>query len=169
HLSSQGDDRVYLCAVCPQLGEGVLSVAAYRRSRAVTLTLPARWQGRDVVLYGFVEDYAGRTSDSVCLGTLAAVDATADAARQQGVEAASQEASAREGTFLFMNEYNKIGTLPLSSIANDNKTTTNGRENTDDEKDAPPRGDAGNERLGHGPGAAVAARGDLARGRRRAG
>ena len=76
HLSSQGDDRVYLCAVCPQLGEGVLSVAAYRRSRAVTLTLPARWQGRDVVLYGFVEDYAGRTSDSVCLGTLAAVDAT---------------------------------------------------------------------------------------------
>ena len=68
HLCSSGDDLVYLYAWCSDLDEGVLSVPAYRRSRQVTVELPERWAGCEVHLYGFVEDYAGRTSDSSYIG-----------------------------------------------------------------------------------------------------
>ena len=68
HLCSSNDDQVYLYAWCPEMDEGVLSVPAYRRSRQVTVELPERWAGCEVHLYGFVEDYAGRTSDSSYIG-----------------------------------------------------------------------------------------------------
>lgn len=68
HLCSSGDDLVYLYAWCSDLDEGVLSVPAYRRSRQVSVELPERWAGCEVHLYGFVEDYAGRTSDSSYIG-----------------------------------------------------------------------------------------------------
>jgi hypothetical protein len=68
HLCSSGDDQVYLYAWCEEMNEGVLSVPAYRRSRSVTIALPESWAGCEVHLYGFVEDYAGRTSDSAYIG-----------------------------------------------------------------------------------------------------
>lgn len=70
HLRANGDDRVYLWAWCPERMEGVLSVPAYRRSKQVSIVLPSRWEGQEVHLYGFVEDYLGRASDSTYLGTL---------------------------------------------------------------------------------------------------
>ena len=68
HLCSSGDDQVYLWAWCAELDEGVLSVPAYRKDKQVSVELPERWAGCEVHLYGFVEDYAGRTSDSSYIG-----------------------------------------------------------------------------------------------------
>jgi hypothetical protein len=46
----------------------MLSLPAYRRSKAITVVLPDEWVGMEVHLYGFVQDNNGRTSDSVYLG-----------------------------------------------------------------------------------------------------
>jgi hypothetical protein len=70
HLRADGDDQVYLYAWCAALDEGVLSVPSCRRCRRAEIALPAQWAGNEVYLYGFVKDYAGRASDSVCLGVL---------------------------------------------------------------------------------------------------
>ena len=70
HLCSSGDDEVYLYAYCPEAGEGVLSMPATRRSKSVRITLPERWQGMAVHLYGFVTDYKGRASETVYIGAL---------------------------------------------------------------------------------------------------
>ena len=71
HMRANSDDKVYLWAWCAERMEGCLSLPAYRRSRQVSIELPTSWEGQEVHLYGFVEDFAGRTSDSVYLGTVA--------------------------------------------------------------------------------------------------
>jgi len=63
-----GGDEVYVYAYCPEMGEGVLSAPAYRRTGVVTLTLPERWQGKEAVFYGFAVDYEGTASESVYIG-----------------------------------------------------------------------------------------------------
>ena len=69
---ASGDDEVYVWAYCPEAGEGVLSASAYRRTKSVTLTLPERWQGKEVHLYGFAVDYEGEASPTVYIGCLEA-------------------------------------------------------------------------------------------------
>ena len=63
-----GDDEVYLYAYCPEMEEGVLSASAWRRSGSVQLTLPERWQGKAVHLYGFAVDEKGQASATVYIG-----------------------------------------------------------------------------------------------------
>ena len=67
---ASGDDEVYVYAYCPEIGEGVLSAAAYRRNKQVSLTLPDCWQGKAVHLYGFAVDYRGEASETVYIGML---------------------------------------------------------------------------------------------------
>ena len=67
---ASGDDEVYLYAYCPEAGEGVLSAPAYRKSGSVQLTLPERWQGKEVHLYGFAVDYRGEASGTAYIGCL---------------------------------------------------------------------------------------------------
>ena len=69
-VGGAGDDEVYLWAFCPEAGEGVLSMPATRHSKSVRITLPERWQGMAVHLYGFVTDYKGRASETVYIGAL---------------------------------------------------------------------------------------------------
>ena len=57
-----------MAAVCPSRGEAVLSLPVYRRMKRITVMLPQAWQGLEVQLYGFVQDAAGRTSNSVYIG-----------------------------------------------------------------------------------------------------
>ena len=78
HLRADSDDKVYLYAWCPALQQGVLSLPAYRRCRQANVTLPDCWQGCEVHLYGFVQDYASRASDNIYLGcgVFGACDAT---------------------------------------------------------------------------------------------
>ena len=63
-----GDDEVYVYAYCPEMEEGVLSASAWRRSGSVQLTLPERWQGKAVHLYGFAVDEKGQASATVYIG-----------------------------------------------------------------------------------------------------
>ena len=65
-----GDDEVYVYAYCPEMEEGVLSASAWRRSGRVQLTLPERWQGKAVHLYGFAVDEKGAASDTVYIGAM---------------------------------------------------------------------------------------------------
>ena len=67
---ASGDDGVYLYAYCPEAGEGVLSAPAYRKTGSVQLTLPERWQGKEVHLYGFAVDYRGEASATTYIGCL---------------------------------------------------------------------------------------------------
>ena len=65
-----GDDKVYVYAYCPEMEEGVLSASAWRRSGRVQLTLPERWQGKAVHLYGFAVDEKGQASATVYIGVM---------------------------------------------------------------------------------------------------
>ncbi|MBO4586224.1 MAG: hypothetical protein J5677_00190, partial [Bacteroidales bacterium] len=85
-----GDDEVYVYAYCPEMEEGVLSAAAWRRMGCVTLALPERWQGKEVHLYGFAVSYEGEASATVYIGSLVR-DTTPDTinvsvSRYEGVE-----------------------------------------------------------------------------------
>ena len=67
---ASGDDEVYVYAYCPEMEEGVLSAAAWRRMGRVTLALPERWQGKEVHFYGFAVSYEGEASATVYIGTV---------------------------------------------------------------------------------------------------
>ena len=62
HVRAEGGDRVYVYAYCPALQTGLLSLPVYRRDRRLAMALPDEWSGQEVHFYGFVQDYAGRTS-----------------------------------------------------------------------------------------------------------
>ena len=65
-----GDDEVYVYAYCPEAAEGVLSAPAWRRGGSVRLTLPERWQGKEVHFYGFAVDLDGEASETVYIGVM---------------------------------------------------------------------------------------------------
>lgn len=67
HRRADASDKVYIAAFCAGTGEAELSTPVYRRTKRATVVLPERWEGQEVHLYGFVQDNAGRTSDSVYL------------------------------------------------------------------------------------------------------
>ena len=74
HRRAYSDDKVYVAAFCdnpPQYyDDALLSLPVYRRTGSITVSLPDAWAGHEVHLYGFVQDNAGRTSDSVYLGAV---------------------------------------------------------------------------------------------------
>ena len=70
HLRANGDDEVYVLALCPDLEDNRLSAPVYRRQKSISIMLPDEWQGHEVHLYGFVTDYAGRASESIYIGVL---------------------------------------------------------------------------------------------------
>ena len=74
HRRAYSDDKVYVAAFCenpPQYyDDALLSLPVYRRTGSITVSLPDAWAGCEVHLYGFVQDNAGRTSDSVYLGAV---------------------------------------------------------------------------------------------------
>ena len=70
HIRANGDDEVYLLALCPDLEDHRLSAPVYRRNKSISITLPEQWQGHEMHLYGFVTDYAGRSSESIYIGVL---------------------------------------------------------------------------------------------------
>ena len=67
HRRADASDKVYIAAFCAGTGEAELSIPVYRRTKRATVVLPERWEGQEVHLYGFVQDNAGRTSDSAYL------------------------------------------------------------------------------------------------------
>ena len=81
---ASGDDEVYVYAYCPEAKEGVLSAPAWRKGKSVHLTLPERWQGKEVHFYGFAVDLDGEASETTYIGCLAStpVETPRDASLQ---------------------------------------------------------------------------------------
>ena len=67
---ASASDYVYLYAFAPTLNRGCLSIPARRRDRHITESLPARWEGHTIHLYGFTWDHKLSASNSTYLGTL---------------------------------------------------------------------------------------------------
>ncbi len=70
HVVANGYDRVTVYAYCPDMGGGIMSAPAYRRDKRLAFALPDEYVGREVHLYGMVQDDEGRCSESVYLGTV---------------------------------------------------------------------------------------------------
>lgn len=69
HRSTKSDDLVYLVAYCPELGDFDISDPVARRRNGLTMSLNEAWVGREVHLWGFVVDCAGRASQCQYIGS----------------------------------------------------------------------------------------------------
>lgn len=85
HQRASADDTVYLYVCCPSVGGALLSAPVYRRTGCVSMMLPDEWVGQEVYVYGFVTDYAGRASQSVCISWDVAEDEEEEAADSNAV------------------------------------------------------------------------------------
>ena len=75
HMASNAYDQVRLYVYSPELGQGYLSAAVYRREGRVALLLPAGFAGTELHLYAFAFDRQGRYS-ATAYGRLDAEGAT---------------------------------------------------------------------------------------------
>ena len=69
HRNCSQDDEVYLVAYCPEYKDFDFSNATARRRQQVVLQLNEAWVGKEVHLWGFVVDRAGRASQSLYIGS----------------------------------------------------------------------------------------------------
>ena len=68
HLWGSASDLVQLYIYCPSLSLGMLAAPGLRWHKRMAVALPSEWEGREVHVWGFVQDYLGCTSDSFYLG-----------------------------------------------------------------------------------------------------
>ena len=68
HRVTSPDDCVFLAAYCPELDAFDLSAAAFRSSNRLTMCLNRAWAGKEVHLWGFVQDTKGHASMSQYIG-----------------------------------------------------------------------------------------------------
>ena len=64
HMRADGNDLVRLYAYCPELGRGYMTAPVYRRSKHISAALPDEFEGKELQLYGFVQNNIGVCSDS---------------------------------------------------------------------------------------------------------
>jgi len=69
HRNCSQDDEVRLVAYCPELDAFDFSDGIMRRSKQLTMSLNEGWAGKEVHLWGFVVDRAGRASQSTYIGS----------------------------------------------------------------------------------------------------
>ena len=68
HRATKSDDLVYLVAYCPELDRFDISDPVSRRRNRLEMRFNSYWVSRDVHLWGFVIDCAGRASASQYIG-----------------------------------------------------------------------------------------------------
>ena len=68
HRVAKSDDNVYLAVYCPELNDFRLSNPVSRSSKHLEMNFPSLYAGKEVHLWGFVQDYAGRASMSQYIG-----------------------------------------------------------------------------------------------------
>jgi len=68
HGRADGYDRVYLVVYCPENGQCFLTAPVYRRMQRLSVVLPGFFAGREVQLWGLVQDRKGQWSDSIYIG-----------------------------------------------------------------------------------------------------
>ena len=68
HRVAKSSDAVYLAVYCPELGLFDLSLPAYRWQKQIVMSVNRAFAGREVHLWGFVQDDDGRASLSQYIG-----------------------------------------------------------------------------------------------------
>ena len=68
HVRADVHDKVYLYVYCPEAEQGYLAAPVYRHTQRVSVVLPRTFAGRELHLWGLVEDRQGRWSESVYIG-----------------------------------------------------------------------------------------------------
>ena len=68
HVSANQYDKVYLYVYCPEVERGFLSAPVYRRTQRLSVALPEVMAGREVQLWGLVQDGQGRWSETIYIG-----------------------------------------------------------------------------------------------------
>ena len=68
HMRADNYDRVYVYMYCPELQRGFFSAPVYRREQRIAVVLPEMFAGREVQLWGMVQDNAGRWSETIYIG-----------------------------------------------------------------------------------------------------
>lgn len=68
HMRAGHFDHVFLYVFCPETGREFLTAPVYRRDRRLAVVLPEDFRGREVQLWGLVQDSLGRWSDSIYIG-----------------------------------------------------------------------------------------------------
>ena len=69
HVRADAHDKVYLYVYCPEAEQGYLAAPVYRHTQCVSVVLPRTFAGRELHLWGLVEDRQGRWSESVYILT----------------------------------------------------------------------------------------------------
>ena len=124
HRNCNSSDKVYVAALCPTRGEALLSLPVYRRTKSITVELPEAWNGEEVQLYGFVQDNAGRCSESVYIGEWSADQGLRSACGDgldaaDAVEGGADDAAGVAGALTTGVEAGELGMLQGVAVAGD--------------------------------------------------
>jgi hypothetical protein len=68
HVRADNYDRVYIYVYCPEIERGFFSAPVYRREQRLAVVLPESFAGREVQVWGMVQDAAGRWSQTLYIG-----------------------------------------------------------------------------------------------------
>ena len=94
HLRSNHFDAVYLFVFCPENRQGYLTLPVNRRDEEIGVVLPDFFAGREVQVYGFVQDDLGRCSMSQYIGSALVGEGVAE--HRQVVVAQTENAESQE-------------------------------------------------------------------------
>lgn len=124
HRNCNSSDKVYVAALCPARGEALLSLPVYRRTKSIMVELPEAWSGEEVQLYGFVQDNAGRCSESVYIGEWSADQGLRSACGDgldaaDAVEGGADDAAGVAGALTAGVEAGELGMLQGVAVAGD--------------------------------------------------
>ena len=124
HRNCNSSDKVYVAALCPARGEALLSLPVYRRTKSITVELPEAWSSEEVQLYGFVQDNAGRCSESMYIGEWSANQGLRSACGDgldaaDAVECGADDAASVAGTLATGVEAGELGMLQGVAVAGD--------------------------------------------------
>lgn len=68
HRTARSNDEVYVVLYFPEVGQFQLSKPAYRKDKQLDIELSETQIGQVMHLWGFVQDYAGRSSETQYIG-----------------------------------------------------------------------------------------------------
>ena len=68
HVRADAYDKVYLYVYCPEAADGYLAAPVYRKTQRISVVLPHVYAGKEVQLWGLVQDEQGRWSESIYIG-----------------------------------------------------------------------------------------------------
>lgn len=68
HVRADAHDKVHLYVYCPEAKSGYLAAPVYRHTQRVSVVLPRMYAGKEVHLWGLVQDSQGRWSESIYIG-----------------------------------------------------------------------------------------------------